>query len=100
MEVHRLMSKIRTLAQSELSIIKVMAISIIRGVQPLQYRGRPMWHFSGEDDATRYVQKGPDTHAALAKILSGLFEGEEEEFIHIKPRDGFFHVQSSQLGEF
>ena len=48
-----------------------------------------MWHFNGEDDATRYGRKGPDTYAPLAKILSGLYKGEEEEFIHIKPRDGF-----------
>ena len=89
MEVHQLMSKIKMLAQSGLSIVKVMAISIMRGVQPLQYRGRPMWHFNGEDDATRYGRKGPDTSAALAKILSGLYKGEKEEFIRIKPRDGF-----------
>ena len=61
----------------------------MRGVQPLQYRGRPMWHFNGEDDATRYGRKGPNTSAALAKLLSGLYKGDEEEFIHIKPRDGF-----------
>ena len=48
-----------------------------------------MWHFNGEDDATRYGRKGPDSVAALAKILSDLYKGEEEEFIHIKPRDGF-----------
>ena len=88
MEVHQLMSKIKMLAQSGLSIVKVMAISIMRGVQPLQYRGRPMWHFNGEDDATRYGRKGPGTSTTLAKILSGLYKGEEEEFICIKPRDG------------
>ena len=48
-----------------------------------------MWHFNGEDDDTRYGRKGPDTSAALAKILSGLYKGEKEEFIRIKPRDGF-----------
>ena len=48
-----------------------------------------MWHLNGEDDATRYGRKGPDTHAALVKILSGLYKGEEEEFIRIKPRGGF-----------
>ena len=48
-----------------------------------------MCHFNGEDDATRYGQKGLEASAALAKILSGLYKGEEEEFIRIKPRDGF-----------
>ena len=48
-----------------------------------------MWHFNGVDDATRYGRKGLDTYAALAKILSELYKGEEEEFIHIKPRGGF-----------
>ena len=43
-EVHQLMSKIKMLAQSRLTIIEVMVISIVRGVQPLQYRGLPMWH--------------------------------------------------------
>ena len=61
----------------------------MRGVQPLQYRGHPLWCFNGADDATRYGRKGPDNAAALAKILSELFKGEEEEFTRIKPRDGF-----------
>ena len=51
-EVRQLLSKIRTLAQSGLSIVEVMATSIVRGVQPLQYRGLPMWHYNGEDDAS------------------------------------------------
>ena len=57
------------------------------GVQPLQYRGHPLWCYNREDDATRYGRKGPDNATALAKILSELFKGEEEEFTHIKPRD-------------
>ena len=48
-----------------------------------------MWHFNGEDDATRCGRKGLDSVAALVKILSDLYKGEEEEFIRIKPRDGF-----------
>ena len=88
-EVLYLMSRIQTLAQSGLTVIEVMSICIMRGVQPLQYRGQPMCHFNGEDDATRCGRKGPDSVAALAKILSDLYKGEEEEFIRIKPRDGF-----------
>ena len=48
-----------------------------------------MWHFNGEDDATRCGRKGPDSTTALAKILSDLFKEEEEEFLRMKPRDGF-----------
>ena len=48
-----------------------------------------MWHYNGEDDASRYGLKGPDTPAALAKILAKLFKGEEEEFLRIKRRDGY-----------
>ena len=88
-EVLYLMSRIKTLAKSGLTIIEVMSICIMRGVQPLQYRGKPMWHFNGEDDATRCGRKGPDSATALAKILSDLYKGEEEELIRIKPRDGF-----------
>ena len=44
--------------------------------------------FNGEDDATHCGRKGPENAVALAKILSELFKGEEEEFIRIKPRDG------------
>ena len=88
-EVHQLMSKIKMLAQSGLTVIEVMATSIVRGVQPLQYRGLPMWHYNGEDDASRCGWKGPGTPAALAKILAGLFKGEEEEFLCIKRRDGY-----------
>ena len=83
------MSRINLLAKSGLMIVEVMAICVMRGVQPLQYRGNPMWHFNGEDDATRCGRKGPDSATALARILSGLYKGEEEEFLHIKPRDGF-----------
>ena len=82
------MRKIKTLAQSGLSIVEVMATSIARGVQPLQYRGLPMWHYNGDDDASRYGRKGPDTPAALAKILAELYKGAKEEFTHIKRRDG------------
>ena len=66
-----------------------MSICIMPGVQPLQYQGRPMWHFNGEDDATRCGRKGPDSATTLAKILSDLYKGEEDEFTRIKPRDGF-----------
>ena len=83
------MDRIKTLAKSGLTISEVMSICIMRGVQPLQYRGKPMRHFNGEDDVTRYGRKGPDSVAALAKIVSDLHKGEEEEFIRIKPRDGF-----------
>ena len=48
-----------------------------------------MWHYNGEDDASRYSRKSPDTPAALAKILAELFKGEEEEFLRIKHRDGY-----------
>ena len=88
-EVLYLMNRIKALAQSGLTVIKVMSICIMRGVQPLQYRGKPMWHYNGEDDATRCGRKGPDSATALARILSDLYKGEEEEFLHIKPRDGF-----------
>ena len=88
-EVLHLMGRIKMLAQSGLTIIEVMSICIMQGVYPLQYRGHPMWNFNGEDDATRCGRKGPDSVAALAKILSDLYKGEEEEFIRIKPRDGF-----------
>ena len=46
-----------------------------------------MWHYNGEDDASRCGRKGPDTPAALAKILAELFKGEEEEFLRIKHRE-------------
>ena len=83
------MNRIKLLSKSGLTIVEVTAICIMRGVHPLQYRGKPMWHFNGEDDATRCGRKGPDSAAALAKILFDLYKGEEEEFIRIKPRDGF-----------
>ncbi|XP_073352890.1 uncharacterized protein [Aegilops tauschii subsp. strangulata] len=66
-----------------------MATSIVRGVQPLQFRGLPMWHYNGEDDASRCGRKGPDTLAALATILADLYKGEKEEFTRLKRREGF-----------
>ena len=68
------MNRIRLLAHSGLPMIKVMAICITRGVQPLQYRGHPMWDFNGEDDATWCGRKGPESVAALIKILSALYK--------------------------
>ena len=84
-DVLYLMGRIRLLAHSRLTMIGVMAACIMRGVQPLQYRGHPMWDFNGEDDATRYGRKGPDSAAALLKILSTLYKGEEEEFLRVNP---------------
>ena len=69
-------------------MIEVMAICIMRGVQPLQYRGHPMWDFNGEDDATRYGRKGSGSVADLIKMLSTLYKGEEEEFLHVNPQGG------------
>ena len=40
-----------------------------------------MWHYNGVDDASRCGRKGPDTPAALARILAELVKGEEEEFL-------------------
>ena len=89
-EIHFLMSRIKLLAKSGLTIVEVMAICIMRAVQLLQYRGKPMWHYNGEDDATCSGCKGPDPATALARILFDLYKGEEEEeFLLIKPRDGF-----------
>ena len=88
-EVLYLMNRIKALAQSGLTITEVMSIFIMRGVQPLQYHGHPLWCFNGEDDATRYGRKGPGDAAALAKMLSELVKGEEEEFTRIKPPDRF-----------
>ena len=48
-----------------------------------------MWDFNGEDDATRYGRKGPASAAALVKILSSLYKGEEEEFLRVNPQGGF-----------
>ena len=48
-----------------------------------------MWYFNGEDDATRCGRKGPESAAALIKILSTLYKGEEEEFLHVNPEGGF-----------
>ena len=83
------MNRIRLLAHSGLTMIEVMATCIMRGVQPLQYRGHPMWDFNREDDATRCGRKGPDSAATLTRILSALYKGEEEEFLRVNPEGGF-----------
>ena len=92
------MGRIRLLAHSGLTMIGVMAACIMRGVQPLQYRSHPMWDFNGEHDATHHGRKGPNSAAALIKILSALYKGEEEEFLRINPRR-ILHEQPSKLGE-
>ena len=70
-------------------MIGVMATCIMRGVQPLQYRGHPMWDFNGEDDATCCGRKGPGSVTDLMKILSALYKGEEEVFLRVNPQGGF-----------
>ena len=72
------------------------------GVQPLQYRGHPMWDFNGEDDATRYGRKGPRSVAGLIKILSTLYKGEEEEFLRVNPQGRFsmYNPSSWVSGDF
>ena len=58
-----------------------------------------MLDFNAEDDTTCYGRKGPDSAAALIKTFSALYKGEEEDFLRVDPKGGFFHVQSSKLGE-
>ena len=70
-------------------MIGVMAACIMRGVQPLQYRGHPMWDFNEEDDTTHYGRKEPESAAALIKTLSALYKGEEEDFLCVNPKGGF-----------
>ena len=88
-KISLLLGKIKMLSQFGLSIIEVMEISLTRGVQPLQYRGLPMWHYNREDDASRYGRKGPKTPTTLAKILAELYKGEKEEFTPLQYRDKF-----------
>ena len=83
------MGRIRLMAHSGLTLIGVMATCIMRGVQPLQYRGHPMWDFNGENDAARHGRKGPGSAADLVKILSGLYKGEKEDFLRTSPLNGF-----------
>ena len=48
-----------------------------------------MWDFNGEDNATRHDRTGPGSIADLVKILSALYKGEEEDFLHVSPLNGF-----------
>ena len=48
-----------------------------------------MWHYNGEDDASRYGRKGPKTPAALDKILDELYKGEKAVFTRLQYRDRF-----------
>ena len=59
-----------------------------------------MWEFNGEDDTTRYGRKGPDSAAALEKILSSLYKGEKEEFLRVNPRAEFSMYQGCQNRDF
>ena len=77
-EVRILVSKIRLLAHTELTIVEVMAIAIKRCIQPLQSRVTPLWCYNAEDDASHYRRKGSDTPAELAMILADLYKGEKK----------------------
>ena len=88
-EIKRLVSKVRLLAHSELSIVEVMAIAIKRCVQPLQSRVTPLWCYNGEDDTSRYRRKGPDTPSELGSILVDLYKGEKEYFLWLNCREAY-----------
>ena len=82
------MGWIRLLAHSGLTMIGVMATCIMRGVQPLQYRGHPMWDFNGVNDATHPGRTGPGWAADMVEILFGLYKGEKEDFLRTNPLNG------------
>ena len=88
-EVMRLVSKVRLLTHSGLSIVEVMAIAIKRCIQPLQSRVGPLWNYNEEDNASRYTRKGPYNQAALAAMLMDLYKGEEEDFVRLQCRNSF-----------
>ena len=88
-EIQRLVSKVRLLAHSELSIVEVMAIAIKRCVQPLQSRVTPLWCYNGEDDASSYIRQGTDTPAERASILADLYKGEKEDFLRLNCREAY-----------
>ena len=48
-----------------------------------------MWHYNGEDDASRCGHKGPVNFFTLATMLADLFKGEKEDFARLKCREGF-----------
>ena len=48
-----------------------------------------MWDFNAENDATHHGRKGSGSAADLVKILSGLYKGEEEDFLCTNPLNGF-----------
>ena len=48
-----------------------------------------MRDFNGENDTTRHGRTGPGSAADLVKILSGLYKGEKEDFLHTNPLNGF-----------
>ena len=77
------------LANTKLSIVEVMAIAIKRCVQPLQSRVTPLWCYNGEDDASRYRRKGPDTPAEVAVILTDLYKGKKDDFLCLNCREGY-----------
>ena len=85
----RLVSKVRLLIHSGLSIVEVMAIAIKQCIQPLQSRVGPLWNYNREDDASRYTRKGPHNQAALDAMMVDLYKGEEEDFDRLQCRDGF-----------
>lgn len=76
----RLAAQVTCLADNRLTIINVMAIAILQGVQPLQQHTHPLWRYNGTDDATRSMRKGFKDQAAITTALSGIFKGEKEDF--------------------
>ena len=95
-EVRQLLSKIKMLAQSGYTIVEVINGNLhSAAVQPLQYRGPPMWHYNGEDDASRCGRKGPDTPAALAKIIGRAVQRGGRGIYSYQAQRWILHVQSS-----
>jgi hypothetical protein len=92
-EVARLAAQVTCLADNRLTIINVMAIAILRGVQPLQQRTHPLWRYNGIDDATQSMKKGFKDQAATTAALAGIYKGEKDDFAQQKIIEGFSYYQ-------
>ena len=47
-----------------------------------------MYHYNGQNDASRRLRLDLDDPAILGAVLEGLYKGEKQDFIHLTCREG------------
>ena len=78
-------------------MVEVTTAFLTRLVQPLQQCYHPLWEFNGSNDSTQVIAMPFADQQALAAVLAGLYDEDEQAFAAMKLRDGYNTDKPIQL---